>query len=56
MFTVWQRNCYEHIVHDGRDWNRIRQYIVENPLRWKLDPYYCVGIDLETLIRIAAYD
>jgi putative transposase len=40
-FTVWQRNYYEHIVQDDRDWNWIRQYIADNPLRWELDPYHC---------------
>jgi len=31
---VWQRNYYEHIVRDGEEMNRIREYIIENPMRW----------------------
>jgi REP element-mobilizing transposase RayT len=34
---LWQRNYYEHIIRDEADLNRIRQYILENPLRWAED-------------------
>ena len=34
---VWQRNYYEHIVRNDADLHRIRQYIVNNPLKWTLD-------------------
>lgn len=34
---VWQRNYYERIIRDEAELNRIRRYIVENPLRWALD-------------------
>jgi REP element-mobilizing transposase RayT len=34
---VWQSNYYEHIVRDEDDLNRIRRYIIENPLNWDLD-------------------
>lgn len=33
----WQRNYYEHIVRDDTELNHIRQYIIENPLRWDMD-------------------
>ena len=35
---VWQRNYYEHIVRDEKDLAAVRKYIVENPLKWELDP------------------
>jgi len=35
--AVWQRNFYEHIVRDADELNRIREYIVNNPLQWELD-------------------
>jgi len=35
---LWQRNYYEQIVRDDVDLNRIREYIVNNPLSWKDDP------------------
>jgi REP element-mobilizing transposase RayT len=30
----WQRNYYEHIIRDEGSPNRIREYIINNPLRW----------------------
>jgi putative transposase len=32
--VFWQRNYYEHVVRDEEELNRIRQYIIDNPLRW----------------------
>jgi REP element-mobilizing transposase RayT len=37
-YPVWQRNYYEHIIRNEDELNRIRQYIIENPLRWEEDP------------------
>jgi putative transposase len=34
---VWQRNYHEHVIRDEREWNVIRQYIRENPVRWAED-------------------
>jgi len=34
---LWQRNYYEHIIRNEDELNRIRGYIVDNPLRWHLD-------------------
>ncbi len=34
---VWQRNYYEHIIRDEESLNRIREYVVNNPLQWELD-------------------
>ena len=35
--SVWQRNYYEHIIRNEESLNRIRQYILDNPLRWAMD-------------------
>src|SRR5919108_4995307 len=35
---IWQRNYYEHIIRDEESLNRIRQYILDNPAGWSLDP------------------
>lgn len=32
---IWQRNYYERIVRDEVALNRIRQYIEDNPARWR---------------------
>ena len=35
---VWQRNYYEHVIRSEESLNRIRQYILDNSIRWELDP------------------
>ncbi len=35
--AVWQRNYYEHIVRSEPELNKIREYIVNNPLNWETD-------------------
>jgi REP element-mobilizing transposase RayT len=34
---VWQRNDHDHIIRDEETLNRIRQYIVDNPVHWAMD-------------------
>lgn len=34
---VWQRNYYEHIIRNEKELNKIREYIINNPLTWQLD-------------------
>jgi len=33
----WQRNYYEHVVCSPRELSSIREYIINNPLKWALD-------------------
>ncbi|MDO9301634.1 MAG: hypothetical protein Q7T89_09635 [Anaerolineales bacterium] len=33
----WQKNYYEHIIRNDREWNAIAWYILNNPLHWQLD-------------------
>lgn len=35
--TLWQRNYYEHVIREEESLNRIRQYILHNPVRWAFD-------------------
>ncbi len=35
--NLWQRSYYDHIIRDEESLNRIRAYIVNNPLSWELD-------------------
>jgi putative transposase len=35
--AVWQRNYYEHVIRGDADYNRIAEYVANNPLRWKED-------------------
>jgi len=34
---VWQRNYYEHVIRNDDTLNRIREYIINNPLQWAMD-------------------
>ena len=36
----WQRSFHDHILRDENDLDQHRKYILENPIRWKLDEYY----------------
>jgi REP element-mobilizing transposase RayT len=33
----WQSRFYDHVIRDGQDLDRIREYIIENPIKWYLD-------------------
>lgn len=35
--AVWQRNYFEHVIRGEGDLNAVREYIVNNPLKWALD-------------------
>lgn len=35
---LWQRNYYEHVVRHDESLDKIRQYILNNPIRWSTDP------------------
>lgn len=34
---LWQRNYYEHVIRNEDDLSEIREYIVNNSLKWELD-------------------
>jgi len=34
---LWQRNYFERVIRDEREWDRIRRYIQANPLNWARD-------------------
>jgi putative transposase len=35
--TIWQKSFYDHIIRNETDLQRIREYIICNPLNWHLD-------------------
>jgi len=37
---VWQRNYYEHIIRNEIELNKIREYVLNNPLNWETDENY----------------
>ena len=34
---VWQRNYHDHIIRSENELNRIREYVVNNALKWEFD-------------------
>jgi putative transposase len=34
---LWQRNYYEHVIRDENELNGVRQYIIDNPVKWDTD-------------------
>jgi REP element-mobilizing transposase RayT len=41
--SIWQRNYYEHIIRNDNDLDRVRDYIVNNPLNWEIDELHSRG-------------
>jgi len=39
-FSPWQRNYHDHVIRNQEDYNRIAEYIGNNPARWAEDRYY----------------
>lgn len=37
---IWQSRYYDHIIRDENDLNRIRNYIINNPINWRDDDNY----------------
>ena len=37
---IWQRNYYEYIVKNEKEYLKILQYIHNNPYEWKTNLYY----------------
>ena len=40
--TIWQRSYHDRIVRDEEEYQRIWQYIDENPARWREDCFYTI--------------
>lgn len=40
MGKLWQRNYYEHIIRDIQSYQRISEYIINNPSKWQHDKFY----------------
>ena len=37
IVKIWQHNYYEHIIRNEKELNQIREYIINNPLKWEFD-------------------
>jgi len=38
--TIWQRNYYEHIIRNEKEYYEIKKYIKYNPMNWYHDKYF----------------
>ncbi|HUH46714.1 MAG TPA: transposase [Arenibacter sp.] len=38
--AVWQRNYYEHIIRNEQSYQRISEYIIDNPQKWSDDRFH----------------
>ena len=36
---IWQRNYWEHIIRNENEYQRISQYIINNPQKWQQDKF-----------------
>jgi putative transposase len=40
MGKLWQRNYWEHIIHNENSYLKILEYITNNPAKWTDDRFY----------------
>jgi len=40
LSKLWQERYHDHIIRNTQDLSRIREYVVNNPLKWETDTYY----------------
>ena len=38
--SIWQRNYYEHVIRNEKEYINILEYIENNPFNWKNDKYF----------------
>jgi putative transposase len=34
---IWQRDYFERVIRNGKEYSDTYRYILENPIRWRLD-------------------
>jgi REP element-mobilizing transposase RayT len=45
----WQARFYDHVIRDGNDLDRIREYILENPANWMIDDDFPRNIRMDRI-------
>jgi hypothetical protein len=35
--SIWQRNYYEHVIRNEKEFDLVREYILFNPIMWPFD-------------------
>jgi putative transposase len=36
----WQSRFHDHIIRDDKSYQRIANYIIQNPAKWRMDTFY----------------
>ncbi|MCL2045939.1 MAG: transposase [Oscillospiraceae bacterium] len=39
-FSPWHRNYHDHIIRNDKEYTRIAEYIINNPVKWNEDRFY----------------
>lgn len=39
----WQDRFWDHVIRDKNEFERIRKYIIENPVKWREDDFFIQG-------------
>ena len=39
-YQIWQRNYYENIIRNEKEYLKVIEYIINNPYKWENDKYY----------------
>ena len=39
-YSIWQRSFHDHIIRNETDYNRIAEYIENNPVNWEEDCFF----------------
>jgi len=45
----WHPRFYDHIIRDGKDLDRIRKYILDNPANWANDEHFPGNIRMDKI-------
>ena len=39
-YSIWQKSYYDHIIRNEKEYYKIKQYIQNNIINWKMDKYF----------------
>jgi REP element-mobilizing transposase RayT len=45
----WQKSFYDHVIRNDRSLDNLRQYILNNPLKWELDIENNRGLNIRSI-------
>lgn len=39
-YSIWQKLFYEHVIRNEKEYLKIKEYIINNPINWEKDEYF----------------